>query len=647
MKSAMAVTAVVVLLLCGATVVPAQDTTEAAAQRALAQRIAEQTAARIEQHYRLPYLGLAVVYRGQTALLARGYSDQAQTIAFDAHESVVRAASMGKLPTALVAAELLSEHEIAISAPVRQHVHSIPVPTRERTPFQFEHLLTHTEGFELQSFNTRTLDPEELIPLREFLNRSPPVPFQRPGLMTTYGNLAAAVLGATIEELSGQPFAETIKQRLFEPAAMSSSTFDQPLPPALAERRAAELRYQGASLRLLEPSWSQLVPAEGFHTTVADAARLISLLQSGGRFGDQRILSQDTVRRALEIRFRNHRRLPGVSSGFLEQQHAGLRLLIRDGDSEGMMSRMILVPQADIGLFLVTGTNNTAPRTTTAGFLAQALCDEIACPDPLDGYPLPELSEPLQTYNGLYSLTNRPRNDVSRLPLQVSTLLRIRTTDAGTLLVTPMPDDPFAGIDRPTEFHPLGEQLFESADRSLRIAFARGPLGEVRYLFSGGGYHGTYEKLQPWQRLYFALAGLVLPILLCVIETLRRIITTLARTTAVQPDTRQRMQRIGMTAFAAVITAFAALLVPALALVGSAAGLPPWELGMGAFAYTVFSLPLVGFAAVLWTLALGARSVPTGLAISVPAGIMDRLLLASVPILFVALYHWRLLGFWF
>ena len=647
MKIAMAVTAVLALILFGATGVPAQNSTEAAAQRALAQRIAEQTAARIEQRYRLPYFGLAVVYRGHSVLLTRGYSDQAQTIAFDAHESVVRAASIGMLPTALLAAELLAEHEIAVSAPVRQHLRSIPVPTRERTPIQFEHLLTHSEGFELRSVNTRALDPGELIPLREFLNSSPPLPFQRPGLMTTYGTWASAVLGATIEELSGRPFAETMKRRLFEPAAMNSTTFDQPLPPALAERRAAELRHQGAALRVLEPSWSQLAPADGFHTTVADAARLISLLQSGGRFGDQHILSQDTVRRALEVRFRNHRRLPGVSSGFLEQEHAGLRLLIRDGDSEGMMSRMILVPQADIGLFLVTGTNNTGPRTTAAGFLAQALCDKIECPGPLDGYPLPELSEPLQAYSGLYSLTNRPRNDISRLPLQLSTLLRIRTTDAGTLLVTPMPDDPFAGIDRPTEFQPLGEQLFESADRSLRIAFARGPLGEVRYLFSGGGYHGTYEKLQPWQRLYFALAGLLLPILLCVIETVRRIIYALTRPTAVQPDRRGRMQRIGMTVFAAAITAFAALLVPALALVGSAAGLAPWVLGMGAFAYTVFSLPLVGFAAVLWTLALGARSVPTGLAISVPAGLMDRLLLASVPILFVALYHWRLLGFWF
>ncbi|TVQ38837.1 MAG: class A beta-lactamase-related serine hydrolase [Spirochaetaceae bacterium] len=645
-KRAATATALFLVAVYAATPLGAETDDPSSTRLALAQRVADVIVARILDEHRLPYLGLAVFHGDQTVFKAHGYHDETRTVAFDARRSIVRAASVAKLPVALVAAELLAEHGIDPNEPVRDHVRTFGVPTHERTPIRFNHLFSHTEGFEARSVGIKTFDPHQLVPLRQLLRDTPPLTFQRPGLMVTYGNWASAVLGGVIEELSSTSFAEAMQQRLFDPAGMSDSTFLQPLPSELAERRAPDYRYQGAQLRRLEPTWSQLVPASGLHTTVADAARLMGLLLRDGQRASQTVLSRDTVQRALETQFRVHPRLPGVTLGFLEEEHSGLRMLVRDGDSEGVMSRMILVPQADVGVFLVTGSDSKTPRTDAARLLGEGLCAEIDCPAPYDGYPELMTVEPLKPYTGIYSLANRPRHDVSRLPVQVTTLLRVSTAQAGTLLVTPLSDDPFAGIDRATEFRPLGEQLFEAVDRSIRIAFVRGPLGEVRYLFTGAGYHGSYEKLRPWERLYFALAGLLLPMVLCVVTTLMRLIGILSRR---RPESgrRQRLQSGGITVCAATMTAFGVLAIPAIAFVGMAPGLPAWVPGLGGFAYVVFSLPIIALAAILWVLALGARSVATGFAISVPEGIMDRLLLGSVPILFVALYHWRLLGYWF
>lgn len=612
-------------------------------------RIAEDIADDIWAEFPVPYFGIGLVHRDQVVFLyGRGFADGDEEIPFDPQQTVIRAASLAKLPTALTAAEVLRQRGIGLSEPVENHVRSFRVPTHERTPITFLHLFTHSEGFEERSLGTRTVDATQLVPLRSFLADSPPRTVYRPGMMITYGNWGSAVLGAALEELTGEPFVEVMEEHLLDPARMDSTTYRQPLPQELAGYRAPDYLQLGERLRPIQPTWAQLAPAAGMHSTVADMARLATLLLNDGRLDDRRILSQEVVQRALQTQFRVHERLPGSTLGFLEEERNGVRLLVRDGDSEGVRSRLLLIPDAETALFVVTGGTNTGPRTSATALLTDALCSLLECLPEEPSQPAPRRvrREELLPYAGLYSFVQRPRNDLTRLPLQTSTLLRVRATDDGTIIVFPGADEPLGSLDRPTEFVPTEGNLFQATDRSLRIAFLRGTLGEVRYMFSGGGYHGSYEKLRPWERLYFALAGLVIPILLCAVETVRRALRALRRVPN-SLEGRARLQRIATTVFAASISLFALLLIPAFAFVGMTPGLPPWIRTLGPFTYLVFSLPLVALTAVIFTLGLGGKTVATGVAIQLPTGIMDRLLLGSAPILFVALYHWRLLGFWF
>ncbi len=612
-------------------------------------RVAEEMAEQIWSQYLLPYFGMGLVHRDQIVFLhGRGYIDEDEQAPFDPQQTVVRTASLAKLPTALTAAELLLQRGIDFASPVQNYIRSFRIPTHERSPISFLHLFTHSEGFEERSLGTRTVDATQLVPLRTFLSDSPPRTVYRPGMMITYGNWGSAVLGAAIEELTGQPFAEVVEERLLAPAGMESTSYLQPLPDELARRRAPDYLQIGDYQRSMEPTWTQLGPAAGMHSTVHDMITLAALLLNEGRIGSRGVLSPEVVERSIQTQFRVHERLPGSTLGFLEEEQNGIRLLIRDGDSDGVRSRLVLVPDAEVGLFVVTAGANSAPRiaaterfTSALRALLDCLGEETVSPDPQWA-----TRETLHPFAGLYSYIQRPRHDVSRLPLQTSTLLRVRATDRGSIIVAPTASEPLGGLERTTEFVPIANNLFQATDRSLRIAFVRGTLGEVRYMFSGGGYHGSYEKLRPWERLYFALAGLVIPILLCAGETVRRTLRALRRAPS-ELEGRARLQRIAITVFAASITLFALLLFPAFSFADMTPGLPVWVQGLGAFTYLVFSLPLVALAAIVFTLGVGGRTVATGLAIQLPTAIMDRVLLGSAPILFVALYHWRLLGFWF
>ena len=116
-----------------------------------------------------------------------------------------------------------------------------------------------------------------------------------------YYSIAVDVQGYLVEKLSGQPFADFLQTRLFDPLGMKDTAFYVP-KDKLA--RLARLHRDGPDGKLRRrpttPTRSTVVPlgpsgGGGLYSTADDYLRFAQMLLNGGEFGGTRYLSPRTV----------------------------------------------------------------------------------------------------------------------------------------------------------------------------------------------------------------------------------------------------------------------------------------------------------------------------------------------------------------
>ena len=120
----------------------------------------------------------------------------------------------------------------------------------------------------------------------------------QPGTRWSY-SIGVDVQGYLVEKFSGQPFAEFVRTRIFEPLGMKDTAFYVPKEKLL--RLAQVHTGAGANLAVDEnrPD-ATLVPAGpsgggGLFSTAADYARFCEMLLQGGQFKGVRLLAPRTV----------------------------------------------------------------------------------------------------------------------------------------------------------------------------------------------------------------------------------------------------------------------------------------------------------------------------------------------------------------
>ena len=72
-------------------------------------------------------------------------------------------------------------------------------------------------------------------PLAEYLARSMPPAFVKPGRVISYSNHGLGLAGLLVQQASGRPFADYVNEQVFEPLGMSrSGALVGPVPDDLA-----------------------------------------------------------------------------------------------------------------------------------------------------------------------------------------------------------------------------------------------------------------------------------------------------------------------------------------------------------------------------------------------------------------------------
>ncbi len=144
-------------------------------------------------------------------------------------------------------------------------------------------------------------------PLRATIDRMGALPFQaHPGERFVYG-YATDILGALVEEVSGQTLDDFLRSRIFEPLDMRDTHFY--LPPGKESRLAAVHGHNREGDLILSPEGPGMNtqgeyvngPRQSFSggagllSTARDYARFLQMMLNGGTLGDAHILSPASV----------------------------------------------------------------------------------------------------------------------------------------------------------------------------------------------------------------------------------------------------------------------------------------------------------------------------------------------------------------
>ncbi len=192
-----------------------------------------------------------------------------------------RIASMTKNITALGLLMLRDTGDLRLDDAVRSHVPEfakVPPPTADSREVSLRDLLNHVAGFVTDDpWGDRQLgiSPEDFT--RMIGNGG--LYAQPPGVAFEYSNLGYALLGRAITNVTRMPYQQFLREALFGPLGMASTTFDL---YAVPERdRAVGYRWAegGWTAQRAEPD-GEFGAMGGLVTTANDYARYVALLVS-------------------------------------------------------------------------------------------------------------------------------------------------------------------------------------------------------------------------------------------------------------------------------------------------------------------------------------------------------------------------------
>jgi CubicO group peptidase (beta-lactamase class C family) len=193
-----------------------------------------------------------------------------------------RIGSISKTITAIAVMQLEGEHKLALTDSICMYIDDCPPGWAD---IKLHHLLAHTSGI----FNYTARKSGETETVEEMYAR-PPAPGEElgrflheplafaPGAKFEYSNSNYRLLAHVIEKVTGKPFGEALRQRIFEPAGMHDSGLAGDWPSMPHAAVGYWLTRQGKFERapVVDGGWSS--GNGGIYSTVLDLQKFSDAL---------------------------------------------------------------------------------------------------------------------------------------------------------------------------------------------------------------------------------------------------------------------------------------------------------------------------------------------------------------------------------
>lgn len=465
---------------------------------------------------------VAIAYKGEV-ILAKGFGfqDVAQQIPVDPATTLFRPGSTSKLFTWVGVMQLVEQGKVDLDTDVNQYLTSFQIDDTFEEPITLRHILTHTAGFEDGALGYLIIDdPEKAVPLREAMQRYQPLRVNPPGAQTAYSNYATALAGLVIENISGVSFAEYIKQNIFTPLRMSSSSFVEPLPDPLHGNMATSYQFEnGTWVEKPFEIISSFGPAGALSSTATDMIRFGQAMLNGGELDGQRILRPETVTETLTRNFSHDDRLMGMALGFYEVDENGSRLVGHGGDTQWFHSYLGIDQEHQLTFFVSFGGPGGSPVRSS---FTPAFYDEFFPRDEVPPVPPEDFSDRAGKYAGDYGFW---RGNFSKLEkaLGVASSVKVAPTEENTLMVA------FSG--KAKRYVEVEDNLFREESPGISmvpglsprlLAFQENDQGQVTGFVMDGLPFMSLRKLAAYETPGFNLTLLGFAMLVFLMVLMRR-----------------------------------------------------------------------------------------------------------------------------
>ena len=226
----------------------------------------------------IPGLSLAVATNGKVRWsTGYGLADIENQIAARP-ETVYRWASVSKPVTAVAVMQLVERGKIDLDAPIQTYLPTFPV---KPWPVTTRQLLSHLGGVRHYKGDERD-STLRYVHFRDAFGvfETDPLVCQ-PGTKHVYSSYGYNLLGAVVEDASGEPFVGYLRNHVFRPAGMTHARADvvEALIPHRARGYVKTTAGELKNSRLAD--LSNKVPGGGLCGTAEDALRFALALQSG------------------------------------------------------------------------------------------------------------------------------------------------------------------------------------------------------------------------------------------------------------------------------------------------------------------------------------------------------------------------------
>jgi CubicO group peptidase (beta-lactamase class C family) len=448
----------------------------------------------------LPGMIVAIVQDGAVRLeKGYGWADVERQMPVTADESIFQMGSVSKLFTWTAVMQLVEQGELDLHTDVNRYLGAEMqiAPTFEQ-PITLAHLMAHTAGFEDRVTGIYTQDAAALGSLADFLAANMPARVRPPGELTSYSNYGTALAAYIVQRVSGLPFELYVAENIFTPLAMTSASFQQPVPAQQLSRAATGYILAQGELTPQSPTYTRQVGAGGLTATAQDMSHFMLAYLANGRFHETQLLKPETVAGMMNGRFTHHPQLAGNASGFWEAAVNGHRVLLHSGDTLSFSSLLALLPEENAGIFIAYNRATDAPRQRILAELltrcwpADSHHVVIAPPaEPADAEP----------FTGAYRSARIAHTTPARL-LAFGWESTVRPAADGGLLVDGQ------------AYTPIGPDSFQQVDGTERVAFRLDGQGRATHLFFDSVPTMAFEKVRWWEKTAVQIIILAVPLLL-------------------------------------------------------------------------------------------------------------------------------------
>src|SRR5882724_3931030 len=335
---------------------------------------------KVLKDWNAPGIGVGVV-AGDKLVFAKGYGyrDYGKKLPFTP-ETLVQIASNSKLFTAVSAGILVDEGKLAWDKPIRDTVPAIRFFSDAlNTTITLRDMLSHRTGITRHDTIWYQSDDTRKQLFEEVRYMEPTAP---PRTIFLYNNMMYAAAGYLIELQSGKTWEEFVRERIFGPLDMGSSTFSVPdmvkqpdFGVGYTEKRDTFELYNTPYYE----DTSAMAPAGAIISNLHEISHWLIALMNDGTYGGKQALPPAVLKATLDpaIAMPN---AAGEARGYWEMLNAaygmgrwtgsyrGHLLAYHGGDLPGFHSQISFMPNDHIGVIVFVIGDHCASLYNTISY---------------------------------------------------------------------------------------------------------------------------------------------------------------------------------------------------------------------------------------------------------------------------------------